>query len=328
MKKLILLLVLTGVLGLAQAQKRQNVYFLKNNGINVATRDSADYIRIIQESDSGEVNYKLMEYYLNGKVKALGTVSKFDPFLILEGQYVTFDENGAKRSMSMHEKNMHVSKGYHFFHNGKVKKIQDYAGFIHDKDVMGLNKDNQPFKMEYLADSLGNVLINDGNGHFKERRSSGTQELIEEGDYVDGFKDGLWSETNTSGDTWYKEKFMKGKLLSGESFKNGQSYLYAVNMEFPNFNGGMNEFYRYLARSIRYPQDAMQYNISGKVYLSFVVNADGSLSDIKVERGVSRSIDQEAVRVLSRSPKWIPGKQRGIPVRVKYNIPVSFSLGR
>ncbi|TKC05217.1 energy transducer TonB [Pedobacter frigoris] len=74
--------------------------------------------------------------------------------------------------------------------------------------------------------------------------------------------------------------------------------------------------------------DAQRDSASGKVVLSFFVDADGTVDDVKVERGVYPSLDQEAVRVVQASRGWIPGKQRGVPVRVKYNIPISFNLHR
>jgi TonB family protein len=94
----------------------------------------------------------------------------------------------------------------------------------------------------------------------------------------------------------------------------------------PTFPGGMNEFYAYVQKSIKYPQEAKDNKIQGKVFLSFVVETDGTLSDIKVERKLGGGTDEEAVRVIEESPKWIPGVQNGQRVRVKYNIPISFSL--
>jgi TonB family protein len=99
----------------------------------------------------------------------------------------------------------------------------------------------------------------------------------------------------------------------------------AVEQE-PTPVGGMGAFYNYLATSIHYPEDAKKKNIQGKVFLSFVVEKDGSFSNIHVLRGVSDDIDAEAVRVFSNAPKWNPGMQNGKPVRVQYNVPLSFSL--
>ncbi|TDQ09285.1 M56 family metallopeptidase [Pedobacter metabolipauper] len=94
----------------------------------------------------------------------------------------------------------------------------------------------------------------------------------------------------------------------------------------PSFPGGVTKFYEYLKNTVKYPIMAQEANIQGKVYLSFVVERDGALTDIKVDRRLGGGTDEEAVRVLKKSPKWIPGIQNGRTVRVKYNIPISFSL--
>lgn len=95
----------------------------------------------------------------------------------------------------------------------------------------------------------------------------------------------------------------------------------------PTFPGGMSNFYRYLKQEVKYPEEAKQNKVQGKVFLSFVVEKDGALTDIRVERKLGSGTDEEAVRVIKASPKWVPGTQGGKPVRVKYNIPISFSLG-
>ncbi|WP_316830751.1 TonB family protein [Pedobacter aquatilis] len=94
----------------------------------------------------------------------------------------------------------------------------------------------------------------------------------------------------------------------------------------PEFPGGMNKFYEYLSKSIKYPESAQDNNVQGKVWLSFTVEKNGNLTDIKVTRGLGSGTDEEAKRVLEESPKWIPGIQNGKAVRVKYNININFTL--
>lgn len=96
----------------------------------------------------------------------------------------------------------------------------------------------------------------------------------------------------------------------------------------PTFPGGIEKFYQYLNKSIKYPPMAAENNIQGKVFVSFVVERNGTLTDITVLRSLGGGTDEEAVRVLKASPTWIPGVQNGKQVRVKYNIPISFSLSQ
>lgn len=89
---------------------------------------------------------------------------------------------------------------------------------------------------------------------------------------------------------------------------------------------GMKSFYTYLSKNLNYPQKAIRNNIEGKVYVQFVVNTDGSLTDLKVLKGISPECNQEAMRVLANAPNWKPGKQRGRAVRVQMSMPIVFSL--
>ncbi|MES2445888.1 MAG: TonB family protein [Bacteroidota bacterium] len=94
----------------------------------------------------------------------------------------------------------------------------------------------------------------------------------------------------------------------------------------PNYPGGMFKFYEYLGKNIKYPTMAADNEIQGNVFVSFVVEKDGSLTDIKIDRKLGYGTDEEALRVLKLSKRWNPGMQNGKPVRVKYNIPIKFSL--
>jgi len=94
----------------------------------------------------------------------------------------------------------------------------------------------------------------------------------------------------------------------------------------PEFPGGITQFYKYLGGSIKYPKMALDNNVQGKVFLSFLVEKDGSLTDVQITRGLGSGTDEEAMRVIKESPKWNPGIRNGLAVRVKYNINVNFKL--
>lgn len=94
----------------------------------------------------------------------------------------------------------------------------------------------------------------------------------------------------------------------------------------PSFPGGMEAMYKFLAENIKYPQEAKDKNITGKVYVTFVVEADGSISNPRLLRDIGGGCGQEAIRVVNLMPRWNPGKEKGQPVRVQFNLPISFSL--
>jgi len=101
---------------------------------------------------------------------------------------------------------------------------------------------------------------------------------------------------------------------------------FVVVEQMPSFPGGDAALMRFLSDNIRYPVIAAESGIQGRVILQFVVNRDGSIVDIEVVRSIDRSLDAEAVRVVSMMPRWTPGKQRGRTVRVRYTLPVNFRL--
>jgi protein TonB len=94
----------------------------------------------------------------------------------------------------------------------------------------------------------------------------------------------------------------------------------------PSPVGGMSAFYDYVANNLKYPMMARRNNIEGRVYIQFVVEKDGSLTDVNTLKGIGGGCDEEAVRIIQEAPKWNPGKQRGRPVRVKMVLPILFRL--
>lgn len=102
--------------------------------------------------------------------------------------------------------------------------------------------------------------------------------------------------------------------------------VYDVVEQMPSFPGGISGLRTYLNQNIRYPAEAQENCVQGRVVVSFVVEKDGHISDVTVLRSVDPSLDKEAIRVVRNMPRWTPGKQGGEPVRVRYNVPVSFRL--
>ena len=108
--------------------------------------------------------------------------------------------------------------------------------------------------------------------------------------------------------------------------KEEENKVFDVVEQMPSFPGGMNALMDYLRKAIKYPPVAEENGIQGRVVCTFVVERDGSVTDVRVAKSVDPSLDKEAVRVVSAMPKWIPGKQNGQSVRVKYTLPVTFRL--
>lgn len=101
---------------------------------------------------------------------------------------------------------------------------------------------------------------------------------------------------------------------------------YVTVERMPEFPGGEKELINYLQEKIIYPKDALKESIQGRVVVSFIIEKNGSLSSIEVVRGITASLDKEALRIIRSMPKWKPGEQRDKVVRVKYTLPIRFRL--
>ena len=116
------------------------------------------------------------------------------------------------------------------------------------------------------------------------------------------------------------------RAVGDDSTVSDKEKVYQVVEQQPSFPGGREELFKYLAYNVRYPIDAAKNKIEGRVLVTFVVEHDGSISNVNVANSVYPSLDKESIRVVSGMPKWIPGKANGKTVRVKYTIPITFRL--
>ena len=128
-------------------------------------------------------------------------------------------------------------------------------------------------------------------------------------------------QTNTAGGEVLKAKEV---IAEPEPPKVEESKVFDVVEEMPQFPGGPSALFEYLSKNIKYPVVAEENGVQGRVIVTFVVERDGSITDVKVVKSVDPSLDKEAQRVVKSMPHWIPGKQNGSAVRVKYTVPVTF----
>lgn len=151
---------------------------------------------------------------------------------------------------------------------------------------------------------------------------------------VEELKEAVAAEKTQEGDPNAAEVIIAPEETSGptkvevavEAPAPKEDEVFTVVEQQPEFAGGMSALNQYLGKNIRYPAAAQRANVSGRVFVSFVVNTDGSIQDVTVLKGLGFGTDEEAVRVVKSMPKWRPGKQSGRPVRVKYNLPINFQL--
>jgi len=297
--------------------QRQNTYFIKNDGQYVTQRDSADYIRFVQEPEKGTHLYGLKEYYFDGTAKTLGRTSKIDPPLY-EGMCRTFFPNGKKKMIANYSKGKITDTAYTYYPNGQLYKVVSYTNY----------PDPAPpaIFIKTVMDSTGKEMVVNGNGqdliyddHFKN--------IVERGPIKNGVPDGTWTGDQTETSDPYTEIYANGELVSGSSTDN-QLVLYKYTKSFiqPQFKGGIDKFYKYLHSHVEYPPRCNREGIQGVAIVKFTVMKDGTLDDIRVINYVDPDMAKEAIRVIKACPPWEPGIVRGKIAKVSYNVPVSFTI--
>lgn len=254
-----------------------------------------------------------------------GTLLSTEPADRAAGQVIHYARNGIVDQ----QENLETHQLMSWFANGQLRQIQTWE----PADARAMTLGSHRVSTEW--DSLGRLLVRQGNGYVVRQqfiaspKNLGQQTLLtEEGGYRDGQPDGVWKGQTADGSYRFEERYEQGKCLGGTATSNGQTITYDEADKKPEFEGGVRSMYSFLAQTIQYPADAQRGGIMGRVFVSFTVCTDGSLCDFSVIRGVHPSLDQEALRVVKQMNKrWKPGAQRGKPVRVKYNLPISFMLG-
>lgn len=118
------------------------------------------------------------------------------------------------------------------------------------------------------------------------------------------------------------EIFKKNEEVIDDSL----SFILCYSPIMPEYHGGDEKLQKFLQDNLIYPQSCKDSNIQGTVYVGFTIEEDGNISDVKILRGVNRELDAEALRVIKLLPKWIPGEQRGKPIRMQFNMPIKFTL--
>lgn len=316
-----------------KAQKQDTVYYLmKNTGEIANSKDSADYIiQIAQRNDSSiQKMYMVKEFYMDGKIKLISQAITNTPWPIFRGNSIEFYDNGHKKHVESFNSDSTLEEEYNYYPNGKLYTIIEH---VHSKiDYTKINRDsidnlyikNNQFKQ--CNDSTGNILAENGNGKWMFFDSD-FKHVTDYGQMLNGYQEGEWH--GQSGDTAkYVCTYHLGKVISGTGYdKSEKKYPFTKLIIYPTYKGGVDLFYRFLARNIRYPAIDKENNVSGKVLISFIVEQDSTLSNFKIIREPSVTIGNEVLRVIKLSSPWIPELRYGIITRYKYTVPISFNLG-
>jgi TonB family protein len=335
MKKNIIFLLLIFAVRAASAQSDKAVYYLKNSGEQVTTKDSADIILKVSPADANRQLFEVKGYYPNGKIRLSETSQTQTLPLKLHGDYVDYFPNGNKMKVRRFTDGRQTGSIIEYYPNGN---------FYSKKRIKELADHNTAVLYEECSDSTGKALTKKGNGYWITYNRDFTK-VTEQGKAVDGFRDSTWTIMGSNNEQ-YTQQYQQGDLIT--HYK--AAYAASVSDEFvdtrppgspdtippvkiftsveqmPEFPGGLDALANFLRTNLQYPKEAQRNGIYGRVVVSFVVEKDGTLTNVKIARGIGGGCDEEAVRVVSISPKWKPGIQNNRPVRVAYSVPIKFTL--
>jgi TonB family protein len=176
------------------------------------------------------------------------------------------------------------------------------------------------FKIQSYFDENGMQVVKNGDGLCNCRIESSIREV---GKVKNGVRDSIWS--GYKGDTLaFMESYHEGKFIDGVSYYNDISFRYTKFEEQPSYQGGYEAMLKTIRLNMKFPASARRNGVDGTVLVSFIVTKEGGVEDVKVARGLNRDCDLEAVRVVQLLNKWNPGRQRGRPVNVRFNLPIKF----
>ena len=145
--------------------------------------------------------------------------------------------------------------------------------------------------------------------------------------YLDDKLNGDFTAYYPTGKLKRYEKWKKGECIYGECYdENGNKTEYCSYQEFAEYVGGLYELYKFIGKSLHYPDYAFKNGIEGVVYVSFIVDVDGSIIDVKIRQGVEEHLNNEALRIVNSMPKWKPGKFEGKNVKTEFTLPIRFKL--
>lgn len=211
-------------------------------------------------------------------------------------------------------------------------EIADSSNFFRKKITTPLEQDSM-YSVEYYRQ--GNSLLSRTAYHGEEldTRHGLSTVYFENGNvkmkvnYTKGKEDGAVKTFWEDGTAKRSDIYEDGEFVEGKCFdENGNEIEHFDYMMMPSFPGGKEKLIRFIYRGLKYPREARKLGIQGLVAVQFVVEKDGSIALEEVVKSVHETLDKEALRIIDKMPNWIPGKQDGEPLRVRYTLPVSFKL--
>lgn len=306
MKKLFFLLILFTCFLSAQNSDRR-VYL--DSDFKEISGTNGSYYRIIEDEDREKELYQFKIFYKSGKLYMEGaTLSKVT--LSEFGLITLYYENGNKKEEYVHGKGSIVGDKTAWYENGIKKYIKSYSK---------LPRDLLPtIKILQFWDANNIQKVIDGNGYFDDE----DRDSFEKGLLQSGIKTGTWEGFDKRNKVTYQEDYENGHLIKGSSTDSlSVSYHYTEIMISAKPRKGFEHFYKYIGKKFRFTKETE--GKTGKIFLTFIIEKDGTASEIKILRSGGEALDREASRLIYEYPEWQPGIYRGKTSRMLFSIPIT-----
>jgi TonB family protein len=301
-------------------QHKYFVYLGKDRG-QLPTKEGATYVRVFMGIDSVKTIYEVRDYTLSGTLVSISESSSKD-MLMSEGLTVWYNKERKIIRKGYFAKGYPSGEWTEYYGNGQLKATFNMLPM----SEMAKNKFNIPYSVINSWDSLGHAEVVKGNGQYLQRDDT-SNAVIEKGIVKNGLRDGSWEGYGRSGEIAYTETYTNGAFIKGTRYDDKGSRTEYTELQIPpTFPGGEAALMKFLRKNIQYPPDASFNKESGTVYVLFVVDTLGGVTNVTIGRGVTRSLDKEASRVVKMMPLWKPGMIRGRKEAIPFTLPVRFAL--
>lgn len=292
------------------AQESKNKVFYLDSSHKLTAEKEYKYTRVVEDYEFKKDSYIVTEYYLSGKI-SMTALSKNKNDLKLEGIRTDYYENGNKKQESNYTNGILIGKQFEWYENGEKKAERQIIWDAKNKSSI--------VKTTQFWNPDGAQTVIDGNGQYENN----DEILYEKGKLKNGEKQGTWIGQDFKNKSSFTELYKNGKFRSGISTdENNNKFPYEELTEKPSPKKGVSNFYEYIGKNFILSKND---KIRGKIHLTFVVDKDGKIIDVKLIKGLRDDLDKQAIRILYKSENWIPGKIKGILTKAMYSLPITIN---
>lgn len=232
-----------------------------------------------------------------------------------EGLFANFHENGKYKDRGSYKQGKRIGYLSSWYENGAMQKNIKFF----PTDIYSNNTGDSILIINYWNEENVQIVKN-GSGYCTCYLDS--DKVLEKGKVLNGYRDSTWQFFRA--DTLrHVEEFTAGKFLSGKGYYKNREYSYDRLETQAEFPGGIQAMMRFLQRNIIIP-NSIRGSVTGKSFVKFIVDKEGFITEVSILKSAGKNLDDEAMRVVKKMPRWKPGTQRGIPVKSQFVLPVYF----